>query len=98
MKIVSTTKRQRQLYFGNTRSATREGVVARASESLKSSKCTAGSNAPLNVPVVMPEHAAGLSEAKDTVETVKVKLVYRRDRDGFLNTHGLLPEMSRDGQ
>ena len=45
------------------------------SDSVKSSsRGTVESNAPLDVPIVMPEHTNGSSESKDTKDTTKFEL------------------------
>ena len=73
--------------------------AACASDSVKSScEGTVELNAPLDVLIVMLEHANDLSESKDTEGTAKVELAYREDRDVFPNTHGRLPTVGRDGQ
>ena len=60
MKIlVSTTRTSETTYRKHTEchsGGSGQGVQATAQKS--SSGCTVGSNAPLNVPVVMPKHAA----------------------------------------
>ena len=48
--------------------------AASASDSVKSSSGgTAKSNAPLDVPIVMPEHVDGSRESKDTEDTAEVE-------------------------
>ena len=49
--------------------------AACASESVKSlSEGTVESNAPLNVRIMIPEHADGSSESRDTEDTAEVEL------------------------
>ena len=55
-----------------------------ASDSEKSSsRGTVESNAPLDVPIVMPEHADGSSESKDTEDNTRFEL--HQEFDTLLN-------------
>ena len=68
MKIINTTRTSETMYLKHTE------CYSRGSKQVKSSsRGTVESNAPLDVPIVMPEHADGSSKSKDAEDTAKIE-------------------------